>query len=393
MPSSDIKYIHSGMPGAPSLSGAAGSLIALLNACLINGFGLGTLDSLTIAGGVATATRAAGHSHEAGSVAQIAGITGAYAGLNGDRKVLTTSPSTFTFDATGFPDGTATGTITQKMAPLATWTKPFSGTNLAAYRSTDPLGTQMYLRVDDTGTTEARVLGYESMTGINAGTGPFGATSPGSYIAKANNTTGTRAWSLIGDSRGFFLSIAYYNTNQDRATTSYFGDFNPILAGDPYACMLQASTSSYYSTQSGASSDCGGSSNYGTASVTFVPRAYTGLGTYVGMQPSCAIITGSLVSTLAMSGSTDYKTPYPNPTDGGLYITPVRLNETNSRAFRGITPGLYHIPQDLESLQPFYWRDSVTGIAGFLDRTFKTIRNQQSGTPGTFLIDITGPWR
>jgi len=44
-----VKVFHSGMTGAPSLSGTAGALIAVLDALLINGFGANNLDSLVIA--------------------------------------------------------------------------------------------------------------------------------------------------------------------------------------------------------------------------------------------------------------------------------------------------------------------------------------------------------
>lgn len=35
-----VKYLHSAMPGAPVLSGTAGSLISVLDACLVNGLSL-----------------------------------------------------------------------------------------------------------------------------------------------------------------------------------------------------------------------------------------------------------------------------------------------------------------------------------------------------------------
>ena len=35
-----VKHFHSGRVGAPVLTGAEGSMIALLDACVVNGFGL-----------------------------------------------------------------------------------------------------------------------------------------------------------------------------------------------------------------------------------------------------------------------------------------------------------------------------------------------------------------
>src|SRR5574337_1555206 len=57
----------------------------------------------------------------------------------------------------------------------AGWVKPYSGTNLAAYRAAT--GNQFYFRVDDSGTVEARISGYETMSDVNTGTGQFPTTA------------------------------------------------------------------------------------------------------------------------------------------------------------------------------------------------------------------------
>ena len=51
-----VKWARSTMPGAPVLTRAAGSLIGLLDALLVNGWGQQTATSVVVAGGVATAT-------------------------------------------------------------------------------------------------------------------------------------------------------------------------------------------------------------------------------------------------------------------------------------------------------------------------------------------------
>jgi hypothetical protein len=69
MPSS-IKYFDSTMAGAPSMADAAGNLVAVLDACLVDGVGSVTLDSLVVAGDVATGTLSTGHGFT------MAGLTG-----------------------------------------------------------------------------------------------------------------------------------------------------------------------------------------------------------------------------------------------------------------------------------------------------------------------------
>jgi hypothetical protein len=134
MADTSVKYFHGSMPGAPVLSGTAGALINVLDACLVNGFGVSAVASLVVAGEVATATISGGHSGEVGSVMTVAGATPS--GLNGEKKVLSVGGgnTTLTFDATGIADQTATGSITIKVSG-AGWVKAFSGTNLAAYRA------------------------------------------------------------------------------------------------------------------------------------------------------------------------------------------------------------------------------------------------------------------
>lgn len=86
-----VKYFHSAMRGAPVVSGTAGTMISLLDACLITGFGTVTLTGLNVSGGVASATVSAGSSFEAGAVVLLAGATPD--ALNGEARVLSATSS------------------------------------------------------------------------------------------------------------------------------------------------------------------------------------------------------------------------------------------------------------------------------------------------------------
>lgn len=164
----EVKYFDSKMVGTPVMSGTYGTLLAVLDACLVTGFNLKTVDSLVVAGGVATATVSTGHGMALYSVILIAGATPAE--LNGEKRVTWIDTNTLKFDATGIADTTATGTITMKMAP-AGWEKPFSGTNKAVFRSPNVECPRHYFRFDDTATMTCKVRGYETMTDVDTGTG------------------------------------------------------------------------------------------------------------------------------------------------------------------------------------------------------------------------------
>ena len=154
-----VKWFHSGMIDAPVLSGQAGKLIELLDACLINGFSTRTPDSIVVAGGVATVSIGAGNPYEQHAVVEISGANNA--ALNAEWRIDTASASSFTFLCPGVLDGTVAGSVVKRAG--AGWGKPFSGANIAAYQSVDPASTQLYLRVNDNDARFSRVRGYENM--------------------------------------------------------------------------------------------------------------------------------------------------------------------------------------------------------------------------------------
>ena len=388
--STTVKHFHSAMSGAPTLNGTAGSLIAVLDACLVDGFGLKTADSVVVSGGIATATFSTGHSFEPDVIALVTGATPA--GLNGEKRVLTTSTNTITFDATDIADGTATGTITIKLAP-AGWAKPFSGTNLAAYRAIDPTGTRMFLRVAD-GTTTARVVGYESMTDVNTGVRAFpleAQQAGGGYIPKASPANATaRAWTLISDSRGWWLHIHTTTTSPGISGSVWgFGDYDSLKSGDPFACALQCSLTDTSASNSvnPASAEYAGLSNIAGP---FTPRSFTGLGGSV--QLDHAQESHNTASGVSGSGASAMTPVYPNGPNNGLILSRKLLVERGV-ALRGVSRGLLLAAQNCHS--QFNWRDKVPGQGLYAGRTLMAVKcGVPAGTNSTGVVffDITGPW-
>jgi len=376
------------MVGAPTISGQSGTLTTMLKACLVDGFGLVTLDSLVVAGGVATATRAAGHSQSVGDSVTIAGATPG--GLNGDKVVLTATVNTFTFDATGVSDQTATGTITAKVTPLG-WTREFNTTNVEVFRSPNVAGTRHYLRVDDGGAEprDARVVGYETMSDVNTGTNPSPSAaqvSGGGYWVKssaANSTT--RSWVLCGDDRTFYVCVAHSGS---AAYSSYgFGDIESFKSGgDAYANMVHCANSSQAVNAPGRDNDIDFmDTEQGTHLGLYLSRAYTGLGSSAlgkrGMPfPFSASATG------ARSGATGLW-QYPNGPDGGLYLARPYVLETSLLAIRGRLRGFHVTPQNI-GISVFSHLEAVTGVTGLTGRTLKAINSSS----GVYFFDTTGPW-
>ena len=93
-----VKYIHNAMRGAPQLSGTAGTLIAVLDAFLLTGFGQVTALSVNVAGGIATATLQSGQSFDKDCIVLVEGATPA--ALNGEARVISTSSTSITWATT-----------------------------------------------------------------------------------------------------------------------------------------------------------------------------------------------------------------------------------------------------------------------------------------------------
>lgn len=364
MPDTTVKYFDSTMSGAPALSGTAGALIGVLDACLVNGFGSITLDSLVIVSNVATGTISTGHGFamvgDTGPVIKIEGATPS--GLNGEWRLASVpTANTFTFATSGITDQTATGTISAKRAP-AGFEKAFTGTNKAAYRSLDVESTQLYLQVNDTAAQFPTVQVFESMTDVDTGSGASGIL----YMAKsaAANSTAV-SWVLYADTCAFYL-IA--NSNY----CMFFGDIVSLLIGDSFHCALI-----------GHNSMSVGTSNLHLLNETtgsVIAKEYTQVGSAVGMQR----ISHEVTPTMGTGGA-----PFPNAAGSNLLINEVTVWNSTNAVCRGVMPGFYNPLHTAATLVDRLVTSGVVirGVARDL------ILQQLRTTSNYAAMDLTGPWR
>ena len=383
-----IFTFDSSQPGAPVLSGTAGALRAVLKACLIDGFGAGAVATLTVSGGIATATYAGAHPFKVGYVAQFAGATPA--GLNGNKVILSATGTSVTFAAPGVPDGAATGTITSKAAP-AGWQELFAGAlaNVIALKPSVVEATGCVLRVDDTDTINARVRAYEAMSDISTGVGmtPLESQAAGGLwwpkSATANATA--RAWILVADARGFYLAVA--PAGGDRYTLLFAGDIASLKSGDAYGYLLTGNQGD----QTNASSvpdGCVGYSHRSARTGAYLVRAYTAIGQSTAAQRLGAHHNGSTADVYA--GTAGYSlNAYPNGANNGLLTGALELHAAD---LRGTLPGLLHPVQDCGT--SFATGATVDGTDDLAGRRLLAIRTgpPAGGTVGTVFIDTTGNW-
>lgn len=379
MATTPVRWFHSGMANAPVLRGQVGALIELLDACLINGFDTRTINTLVVSGGVATATISAGHGYLQHAVVRIAGATPA--DLNGDWRIKSVTASQLTFDCPGIADGSATGTITVMNAP-AGWTKPFSGTSKAVYRSADLLSTRFYLRVDDADARYSRVRGYESMTDVDTGADLFPTiaqlaatafTWPKSDVA----STAARRWALIADGRTIHFLPAWYGAAPAaQAQHEYlrFGDFPSYATGDPFACCIAAAPSAapLFNGYAGVNSE----QVVGGAGGCYLARARSGVAGAIRHIHACATVQAGLGA--AEANSADRLVP--------LYLLdhPAAAEST----LRGVVPGAYLV-YSKKSTDVGYLHD-VTTTSDYM--YVRTGRGDQTSLFAFMCFDVLGPW-
>lgn len=233
-----VKFFTSKNNNAPQLLNVHGSMLALLDACLVSGIQVGTVASLTASGTTATATFGMVHNLMKHQIIRISGVD--QAEFNGDFKIKQiVDTNTITFELnTAATVTSATGTINCLLAPLD-FEKPFSSTTAlgggrAAFRSKDEsLPNRPFLRVVDERISSysnnyakyAKVGIVENMTDIDTMTG---VQAP--YIASA----ATRNWNPTGGGvniKNGWAKWYYCALGEDYTDSASLADYS-IAAGD-----------------------------------------------------------------------------------------------------------------------------------------------------------------
>lgn len=379
-----VKYFHSELPGAPVLSGTAGSRIAVLDACLRDGWGLLTASGVSVAGGVATATFTASHSFEPLSVILVAGAS--VPAINGEQRVTGTASLSISWAAPGVADGPVSGTITIKLAP-AGWVK-LAGTNKAAYKSGNVSASGCWLQIDDTGAQLARLRAYDAMTDVDTGTGPTptdAQQSGGLYMSCSSvASSAARKWIVAASDKFCIMLIAYSASYPNDYAPYAFGDFPSLKSGDAYPFIVAADVSNYVS----ATYIGDGALNSANSAVgVFVVRNYTQVG---GALPAKLAKPGLFVASGASA-----LPPGPNPINNSIELSPTLIYEgTGINANRrGTLPGVYGIPHFVGTA--YDSKQAIPAAIGLPGHVLIGVRYYSANDPSSgyrYAIDITGPW-
>jgi hypothetical protein len=345
--------LHSGMTGAPSMTPANGTINALLNACLVNGFNTQSVSSATCTSGVVAFNFPSAPGFSTSDTVTIAGASNTT--VNGQFRVQSAASNQVLVATPGVPDGAVGGTITLKFSPLG-WTRPYSGTNLGAYRQGGSASHKRYLRVYDGSTTADSsyyVRAYEAMTAISTGTGPFPTTaqSAGNGVAQFGAQAAVQSWCIVGTPRFFYLFIGYgvdatgALTALPKGSTAsfFFGEPADVQkAADVYACALPGSA-------------------YAWGSSAYMSRSYLGTGT--------STMSVSVVGPGAAS-ATSLSAPYPDPGSGHLLVLgpAILLDTSSSTSVRGFLPGFLCMANSPIGAGPAFPGDKVSDVTGVTGR-------------------------
>jgi hypothetical protein len=301
-------YIHSGMSGAPQYANANDNINGILEACLINGFNTKTASSASASGGVLTLNFGTNPGFEALQTVEVA--VADVAMVNGQHRVVANANNQVTIDIPGLPDGAVGSTgagITIKQAG-AGWSKPFSASTKAVFRPA--AGNRRFLRVVNAAGVDTQARGYEDMTDVDTGTGPFPTAAQVPTPLIINNigygSVANSPWWLVATSKWVYFSLTQSLTlaSQYSVGSLFFGDLaNVTVTADAYATVLRLSNGANYS-----------------------PRNYAGA-------------SGAIAIT--SRDSVDGSAAWPSViADGQRFIPYVPMMEPNS-LLRGVYPNVY----------------------------------------------------
>jgi hypothetical protein len=353
-----VRVYRSTDASAPVLTGQVGSLTALLDAVLVNGYG-----ALTAAGWSINQT---------------------------------------TTNKRGYKQNLTGSNNTSGMLLYVDDTGPGAG----GAREARVCGFETMSAITPTGTGQFPTAGQSS---IGVGT---------VVIRKSNTADATaRAWTIIANGQTIYLFIETGDVTSPLSAQAFmFGDFKAYKSGDQYAVMImgrQTENAGSGNNQYDPMQMVGGGTNITLNSKFFghyVARSWSGLGgsVQVGKTIDMSKIglgnltgqwsaDGQLLATAASNFTMGRNTSTaqlmtPNGPDGALWVSPVYI--FHNYAFRGYMPGLWAPLHD----RPFSHNDTMTLASGNLNgksllcQQFGAYLNISTTDAGQCLVEYSDTW-
>lgn len=280
-----------------------------------------------------------------------------------------------------------TAGIAYDSKPAAGWTEPFATASNVSVFKQGVGGNNRFLRVVDNGVQSDTVYrrvnarGYEAMTAISTGTGPFPTTGQISgngpnfgYRYQSIEAPNVPQWLLFASSSFFHLMIDV-NAPNNYWVMMAFGTFFSEKAGDIYNDVLMASDNNASSSWVG---------NYGNG--IWVARSDTGV---AGAKVAWLMAS---MSSHTYIGQGDAIYPYPDRIRNALIQSQPQL--WCDDYFRGRIPGLWeshHSPSTIGGVNTT-WQGAVgSTLAGKSFRIFGPLEPLYAGGAWP-VIETTDTW-
>ncbi|CAM3306633.1 hypothetical protein [Halomonas lysinitropha] len=359
-----VKWFSSDMGGAPVLGDtAAGDFIALVKACLVTGFNVTPIASMTYDSETDRATVAVGSDHGF-KVGQVVDVSGAdQAAYNGEHRVTAVTATQFLFKPPYAPAATtATGaTLEAKAAPVGGWTiEAEDATNhKIALSRTAADATDHVVVIENNGNQGnysagnefvARVRVCESFTDFATYDQAMEQFWP------ASHRYATAEWLLVADGHALYWLNRYASAGKRSAVM--LGDIESVRPGDAAHCVLTGIESSTGAEWDASESYYADFATLGSSDYRAIARGYQQL---PGEVPWQLYGIGTRLG--------DGVIAYPNPATNGFYVATGKLMVVEQGSLRGFLPGLlqplhtssvYHgavvdnLP-DLEGVPVLFW--------------------------------------
>jgi hypothetical protein len=372
--------------GAPVLTGQVGALVALLDACLVNGY-TASVTSITRSGGTATVTVPVPHNLIDGQLVTIAGA--AETDYNGTFAITVVTGVVFTYTVPGAPATPATGVITY-LRIAAGWSKPFTGTNKAAFKQ--GAGSFFYVRVQDDApgagaAREARVVGYETMTNVDTGTDLFPTAAQktnGLFVRKSSTADATaRNWILFADSTTFYLYVL--SAGADTTPTAYrafcFGDIYSLKTADNYKAFIAARN---------AENDTSATADTLDLLTTIVTAASNSNYIARGHNETAGAVNIGKHGDNAKANSVTLGiglVAYTNPGNGAFYLSRVWVHDPTTTPVNGLRGRMRGLWQFLHPVGSVIDGDILIGTGELFGKTFLVVK--ASGNGGMYIMETS----
>lgn len=361
-----VRLYKSTDASAPVLTGQTGSLIALLDAILVNGYG-----SKTAAGWT--------------------------------KPFSTTNKGAYLQNLTGSNNSSGMYLFVDDTGPGA-----------GAAREARVCGFETMSAITPTGTGQ-----FPTAAQSTIGTG---------FLVCRKSTTAdatARAWTCVANGQTVYLFIESGDNTAPLATTNLvFGDFKSFKAADQYAVILIARTVENSGNANADPLHCFNTSNGPTFAVLnsatmghFVARSWTGLGsskrvaklppnllhimsqnnfTNAGYYQSDTQTTSASVNSMSTAlgrNGTAYPWPSPNAPDGAIPVDPIMIGHDFCR--RGYLYGLWAPLQDRPMGHGDTWTDVSGNLTGkdFIAISIQAyVFQQPNGESGQVHVETSNTW-